>query len=167
MSNSNLNVLKTRRKTKNEIECTADVLNSSAITTRHLKRDELKEWYTEDEVDTLLHDTDTLSPTLSDIRYEDAFNEFLAECKENNSRRIWTVAEDDFIRRNYKHLSDSTIALALNIPSQNVIDRRMYLKLEKGQRTSEYEIPLIVWADRNKFDEDCKKFHLTKARSHA
>lgn len=147
---------------------------------RNLKRSDLLNQYTEEETKELLEpyeydykyfyeDGTQVSKhdiLLCNTRYSERFQEQEEAAAKRVPRqtRKWHPKEDTFLRNTYLYLSDSTIALALNVPKVVVQARRSVLGLSKEVSTS---LEVIIWADRDKFDEDIKKFHLTKARPEA
>jgi len=155
-----------------------DILKLKTKAQRYLKRTDLLNRYTKEELEELLtyveirtfYDDGTEVPPdnilLSDLRYSARFHEQESIAAEAQPRHIrkWAPEEDEFLRTNYMYLSDSVIALALNVPKVVVAARRVTLGLSKEISTS---LEVIIWADRDKFDEDIKKFHLTKARPEA
>ena len=141
-----------------------DILNANTKSQRSLKRDNLKAWYTEEELKDIIRYEypDYVSPpTLSDIKYREPFETMREEAKKANMLHKWTPEEDAFLTACYKYLSDSTIGLALNIPAYYVSSRRKVLKLSKQVAL---DIEVIVWSNRENFEGDMKKERLTKAR---
>ena len=137
-------------------EFKADVLTKDVRTTRHLNPDNLRKYYTDDEVSDITKDTSGEYTALSDVKYQDELT------NQKRKPHVWTLAEDEFIRKNYKHLSDNTIGLALNIPGRMVKFRRQRLQLFKGQVKELNKI--IVWCNRTDFDTVCQEQLLTKSR---
>ena len=137
--------------TQAKVDITSDVR-----TTRHLKASNLKELYSEEELQDILKGTSGAYESLSDTKYADELS------STKRLAHVWTKAEDDFIRKNYMHLSDNTIGLALNVPGRLVRTRRNALKLSKGQVKELSKV--IVWCMRSDFDTVCEEYNLTKLR---
>lgn len=133
---------------------------------RNLKEKDLAHMYTQEELDVLL-DKNTIQGNLSLDLGEDQFGERYAEQKEAAHKaspermRKWSPEEDAFLVASYMYVSDNVISLALNIPAKTVRARRRTLDLIKTNAT---ELQVIVWCNRDDFEEDAKKLHLTKAR---
>lgn len=89
------------------------------------------------------------------------FDEQEKRAKKRKLLRKWSPEEDEFLRSTYMYLSDRTIALALNKPISIVRARRKTLKLYKHQTV---ELEVIIWHNRENFEEDMKQMRLTKAR---
>ncbi len=123
---------------------------------RHLQTEMFTDMYTEEE---FLNITKNLRGTYESLS-ETKFAEELE--KQKIVSHTWTLAEDDFIKKNYLHLSDNTIGLALNVPARMVKYRRNCLGLTKG--TVKNLNKVIVWAKRDDFQEVCSKYELTKLR---
>lgn len=138
------------------------LLLQPATKTRHLKKDKLLTFYTPEEVQKLTNHTEGYYTDASELLYGEAYDNLKEELQQEGKRRVWTWAEDEFLRKNYKHLSDSTIGLALNIPSRVVYHRRQALGLLKAR--AYVDIPVIIWHNREDYEKDCKEFKLTKAR---
>lgn len=138
------------------------LLLQPATKTRHLKKDKLTVFYTSEEVQKLTNRTEGYYTDASELLYGDSYDTTKEQLDKQGKRRVWTWAEDEFLRKNYKHLSDSTIGMALNIPSRVVYHRRQALGLLKAK--AYVDIPVIIWHNREDYDTDCKKFKLTKAR---
>lgn len=137
-----------------------EVLSKDVRTTRHLTTESLVQLYEQEGAAEVL--PEMLKRTSGDyIAHSDVKYAEEGE-KQKVVRHVWTKAEDDFIRKNYMHLSDNTIGLALNIPGRMVMSRRQRLKLYKGQVKELNKV--IVWCKRTDFDEVCQQFELTKAR---
>jgi len=132
---------------------------------RNLKRSRLAPMYTQEELEVLMKSQYTYSakPTLSHIRWSARFGEISDAARNAKPRKIrkWSPEEDDFLRSTYMYLTDSTIALALNIPANIVLARRVTLKLFKDLSNN---LETMVWCERDNFDDDVKKLHLQKAR---
>lgn len=139
-----------------------DSLNTKAR--RNLSRKNLLNHYTKEEVDALIktYEYEVKSYhelSLANLRWSARFEEL--KSNKLNLLRKWTPHEDEFLRSTYMYLSDATIALALNIPSNIVLSRRKVLKLAK---TSNFEIDVIIWCERDSFEDDMNSKHLLKAR---
>ncbi len=132
---------------------------------RNLKRSRLAPMYTQEELEVLMKSQYKYSakPTLSHLRWSARFDEISTEAQNAKPRKIrkWSPEEDDFLRSTYMYLTDSTIALALNIPANIVLSRRVTLKLFKDLSNN---LEVLVWCERDNFEEDLKKSHLFKAR---
>jgi len=93
----------------------------------------------------------------ADFRYHDTDMEDSLNAKAKHQKRTWTDAEIEFLKANANYLSDNTIALALNIPNQQVQKKRQRLGLHKFKETynvSWQTCPHIIWHDRDQFEED-------------
>lgn len=142
------------------VEYKTEVLTKDVRTTRHLTTESLIQLYEQEGAAEVLPEmlkrTSGEYVAHSDVKYAEEVE------KQKVVRHVWTKAEDDFIRKNYMHLSDNTIGLALNIPGRMVMSRRQRLKLYKGHVKELNKV--IVWCKRTDFDEVCQQFELTKAR---
>jgi len=123
---------------------------------RNLSMDDLMLHYTEQELDVLLN----RQPKATGEWYE-ALKQ-LADNTTPRQRRRWSPIEDAFLYDTYEHLSDASIALALNIPQPEVSKHRIALKLMK--QTSAVENRFVVWHNRDDFDADMEKYQLSKSR---
>ena len=148
-----------------------ELLRKPATSTRYIKRANLLLQYSEAEAKLLLQRSriyrDFVNTSFIDsstIAFAEEFKKRKIEQAHQKKKHCFTVAEDDFITRNYKHLSDNTIGLALNIPSKSIKFRRKMLNLVKYNINSKGVSEVIIWNNRSTFEEDCKKFNLTKAR---
>ncbi len=130
---------------------------------RNLKRSNLKGMYEEKELSSLLlknYEYDT-KESLATLRWSARFLSLTAAAKKVKKLRKWSPEEDAFIRSTYMYLTDSTIALALNIPANVIYARRLTLSLTKS---SPHKLSVVVWCERDAFDKDIEKHHLLKAR---
>lgn len=139
-----------------------EVFNLHPTQARNLQQEDLRAWYTEEELNTLLNISLSKHYVyLSDTKYLKSFYDRKAKEEKKNRRHKWTYAEDSFLKANYKYLSDNTIGLALNVPAKSVSYRRRTLGLTKGVQMN---TTIIVWCNRDSFEEDCEKQTLTKLR---
>jgi hypothetical protein len=137
-----------------------ELLTKDVRTTRHLTTEALVQRYEQEGASEVLPEmlkkTSGEYVSHSDVKYAEEIE------KQKSKKHVWTFAEDEFIRKNYQHLSDNTIGLALNLPGRMIMSRRQRLKLYKGQVKELNKV--IVWCKRTDFDEICQQFELTKAR---
>jgi len=142
------------------------ILDYSKLNTkarRNLKRNTLKVPYTEEELSKLLmknYEYDEVL-TASHMRWSARFEDLASAAKKVKKIRKWSPEEDDFLKATYLYLTDSTIALALNIPANIVKARRLTLSLSKA---SQHKLDVMVWCERDNFEADVAKHHLQKAR---
>lgn len=138
-----------------------DVLKLNTKAQRNLSLEDLKEIYSEEELERLIGKRDVYEKELTSDKYIESWEAYKEETSSLNKLHKWSPEEDAFLRACYMYLSDNTMALALNIPAYNVTQRRLSLKLIKG-----YTLPIdvIVWCKRDSYEEDLKKERLTKAR---
>jgi len=142
----------------------SEILELNTKAQRNLKRNKLARSYTEEELNELVKIYSYPSnPDVSQIRWTDKFNELREAGNSCSPRKIrkWSPEEDKFLRNTYMYLTDTTIALALNIPSNIVLARRKYLGLRKKQVN---DLEVMVWCERDNFEEDLRKTTLLKAR---
>ena len=126
---------------------------------RCLKKEELQNLYTEEELYTLLGRTPDVADSWA--------GQFQLLKRNANSakprqRRRWSHVEDKFLYDTYMYLPDSSIALALNIPTSEVHRHRTGLKLAKTPKADKGVF--IVWHNRDNFEEDMQKYQLSKSR---
>lgn len=144
---------------------TEEILLANTKAQRNLKRKELKKWYTEEELYALgfRNYPENRTPLPCDVKYAARFAEIKEAAAKHTPKLLhkWTPLEDKFLEASYMYLSDATIGLALNLPSYNVEMRR---KVKKLFKTYTVNLEVVVWVDRERFDEDIKKEALTKAR---
>jgi len=128
---------------------------------RNLSKDKLMRFYSEEELRTILRTTSPQKspPTLADHQWEEIFE---LRAQQEDQYHKWTPIEDKFIRDTYMYLTDTTIALALNVPTRAVYARRKTLDLHK--RCPDHH-RILIWHARDDFEEDCKQHRLTKARN--
>ena len=140
-----------------------DVSNLNTKARRNLKRNKLKGMYVEEEMHNLILKNYVYDdvPTLSHIRWSARFDDLTDAAKKAKKIRKWSPEEDDFLRATYLYLTDSTIALALNIPANIVKARRLTLSLSKA---SQHKLDVMIWCERDNFEADIAKHHLLKAR---
>jgi len=133
---------------------------------RNLKEKDFSHLFSEDELEVLL-DKHTIPGNnvldLGEEQYGERFLEQKAEAKAASPERMrkWSPEENAFLKASYMYVSDNVIALALNIPAKSVRARRRRLGLIK---TTHVQLEVIVWCNREDFEDDVQKFHLTKAR---
>lgn len=149
-------------KTKPErrpVKGMADALQLHPRTQHALSIKDFEEVYTPEELDKLLTEhTNVEAYTLASDRFEESYEQM-----KRIGQRVWYPEEDEFIKTNYLYLTDAVIALALNVPTYAVRTRRVALGCEKIRPT---KLDVIIWADRQNFEEDCKKYNLIKLREH-
>lgn len=145
-----------------------DVFNLPLRTKRTLKLSRLAPAYTPEEIAKLTRKTYTYDavPTLSHERWAEPFAELTRNAHAAKPKKIrkWSPEEDAFLRATYLYLTDSIVALALNIPANIVLARRKVLKLSKTQQAIHTPLEVIVWCERENFERDCAKTSLMKAR---
>lgn len=123
---------------------------------RHLKVSDMKDAYSEEELEEMLKNGRGPYTATSDIKYAIELE------RQKVVSHTWTLVEDEFIRKNYQHLSDNTIGMALNVPGRMVKYRRKCLGLSKGLVKTLHKV--IVWCKREDFDWACNNYELTKTR---
>lgn len=131
---------------------------------RNLKAEKLEALYSDVELDTMFKRyADSEKYDLADERYDSAYSALKDEHAKREPREImrWTIQEDDFLKCTYMYLTDKVIALALNRPVSSVMSRRQFLGYTKDTKT---KLDVLIWADREKFEEDILKYSLTKVR---
>ena len=132
---------------------------------RNLSMKDLKQWYTSEELDKLGFKVypENRTPLLCNIKYQDNYEKLRAIAAKQEPKLLvrWTPKEDDFLRATYAYLSDQTIALALNMPDYAIKLRRATLGLLKDYRVN---LDVVVWCNRDNYEEDMLKESLTKAR---
>ena len=128
-----------------------DVYKLNSKGQHYLKAYNLIDEYTQAELDELLS-VYTPEPvaTVADTMYDDFVTQKVAMRKVGHTHD-WLAQEDEFIYNNYQYLSDTVMALALNIPSRYIKSRRHvkgWLKREipKGR--------VVVWCNRSDFEAD-------------
>lgn len=137
------------------------VLLAPVTSQRRLTYARVSKWYTKEEREAL---TSTYKPQSDDTRFAEDFNKLEKAQRKKRMIHRFSALEDEFIRKNYKHLPDKVIALALNLPVNKILSRRHILGLKKV-RTSANTV-LVVWNNRDKFEEDVKNKNLTLLRAH-
>lgn len=137
-----------------------DFIHKDVRTTKHYKQENFKWWYTENELSNILVPARGEWVSQSDVLCT-PFEDALQDAKSTNKRHKWTWIEDEFLLSNYKYLSDNVIGLALNIPGRIVKLRRMSLGLKKGIIPDTYKV--IVWCNRDYFEDDVKNYNLIGA----
>jgi len=143
---------------------TSEIFELNTKAQRNLKKQHLATRYSEEELKALIKSYSyDKKIDLSQLRWSARFDDLREEARTNTPRkaRRWTPEEDEFIRNTYMYLTDATIALALNIPSNIVLARRLTLGLRKSQVNN---LEVVVWCERDNFEEDLKKITLLKAR---
>jgi hypothetical protein len=145
---------------------TEEILEAPTSTKRRLTLDKVTQWYTEEEAEKLMfpkYKHRSLYAPLSTQKYAESYEQVreLLHNAEYKEKRVWSPKEDEFIRSTYAFLSDNVIGLALNVPWYVVKIRRRNLGLSKEHSIN---VDVIIWANRDKFDEDIQKSQLTKAR---
>ena len=126
---------------------------------RNLKKEDLQNLYTEEELDILLG----RKAKPSDEWYGQL--ELLKQAAKDASprqRRRWSPEEDKFLYDTYLYLPDATIGLALNIPQWEVSKHRIALKLEKRPEAEKGVV--VVWHHRTDFEKDLQEQQLLKVR---
>lgn len=149
---------------KDDAKLPFDVLNMGTKGQRNLKREDLEAHYTDEELDELKHKYPSYDEVdLGEAKWGERFRELVEEAQNKTPKELrkWSPEEDAFLASSYLYLSDNTIALALNISMAQVRRRRLWLKLNKYDPQPK---GLIIWCDRQNFDEDVKKLHLQKER---
>lgn len=142
-------------------ELQGKLFTSDVRTTRHLTQAKLEGIHSQsgaspEDIEELTKKYAGEYTDLSEELYKDELD------KQKVTQHIWTYAEDEFIKKNYMHLSDNVIGLALNVPSRLVAKRRSRLNCFKGQVKELNKV--IIWCDRANFELDCQEQQLTKAR---
>lgn len=142
-----------------------EILALNTKAQRNLRMKDLKQWYTAEELDKLgfRKYPENRTPLLCDVKYAARFAE-LKEAAANHTPKLrhrWTPLEDKFLESTYMYLSDAVIGLALNLPAYNVEMRRAVKGFTKDINVN---LDVIVWVDRERFEEDILKESLTKAR---
>ena len=122
-------------------------------TTRELKLPRLKRWYSEEELDELMQAGRT-GPAAD--RFKPLLEKEAKRQRRKKKHFFFTELEDAFIRANYMYLPDSVIALALNMPYQKVLQRRLRLGLYKGGKPSSNTM-VVVWDNRKEYQKDLEK----------
>lgn len=143
-----------------------DLIDGNHKMLHYLTEEELRERYTQEEIDALLVRPIRIQdgkPQTADLKYADAEAQRTSEANEQDPRQIrkWHPKEDEFLRNTYMFLTDNTLALALNVPVSIVTARRRVLGLVKTRATT---LEVIVWCNRDDFDKDMSEKFLTKAR---
>lgn len=134
-----------------------EALNTKAR--RNLKVENLQCLYTEEELFDLLGN----KPKTSDEWYAQLnLLKQSANAATPRQRRRWSHIEDKFLYDTYLYLPDTAIGLALNIPQSEVSRHRIGLKLSKTPEADKGYF--VVWHNRENFQEDMDKYHLSKAR---
>ena len=99
----------------------------------------------------------------ADDLYADNYKKLKEKLKEEGKKRVFTFAEDEFIRKN-RHLSNNYIGLGLKLPASVIKSRRQILGLVRTKKEKQEVKPvLIIWNNRETYDTDCAKYNLTKA----
>lgn len=152
-----------------------ELLRSAGTKLRYLKKEQLALKFGEDELNQLLFEPHNVYHSTADALFsenykkrrelQDSAKKWCKTEKDGTKTRktVFTVAEDDFIKKSYKHLSDNTIALALEVPSKAIRSRRTTLKLRKLRINTNKYGSVIVWNNRGTFEQDCLKYGLTKS----
>lgn len=134
-----------------------DVTDLHLMAQRYVKKDYFTWWYSDDSLSNILKPANGQWTAQSEIVHA-MFYIKQEEAKKDNKRHDWTYVEDKFLKDNYMYLSDNVIGLALNIPGRIVKIRRMHLGLKKKVLKDDYKV--IVWCERNAYEEDVKKYNL-------
>lgn len=133
------------------VPVTLDARLAPVSTQRRLKLSRVEKWYSDGE----LQELKKTKHRTKDNQFTGPFKEALAEAKLDNKMFKFTELEDMFIRNNYQYLTDTVIALALNLPCSRVTQRRLALGLYKEQQPKD-DVLVIVWDNRDKMDKDLK-----------
>lgn len=141
--------------------CTIDsaVLLAPVSTQRDLTLSRVLKWHTEDTIPFIV-DRVQYNQLGSSSKFKHKFKEKELQERLANRTHRWTELEDNFLKNNYKYLSDNTVALALSIPANRVQNRRSFLGLRKDAQPKEDTL-VIVWDNRNKFEVDLETEGLT------
>ena len=126
---------------------------------RALKKDDLQALYTTEELYELLGHTPDPSDTWIGLS---TLLKGRARSANPKERRRWSHVEDKFLYDTYMYLPDTSIALALNIPSYEVHRHRVGLKLRKIPEAKKGVF--VVWHNRENFEQDMELYGLTKSR---
>lgn len=135
--------------------------------TRRFTKDYFTWWYDDSSLKDILSPAKGKWVAQSELLYS-GFDVAKENAKRNNKKHQWTWAEDEFIRGNYKYLSDNVIGLGLNIPGRWVKLRRLALGLSKGvtngriQDAETYKV--VIWCERSMYDSDVSARGITKQR---
>lgn len=137
------------------------ILDLHHETVRSFDKEYFSQFYTAEELGDILVKRENCYVYASDIQYDTVFSDAKKEARKKNKVHKWTYAEDKFLKLNYLHLSDNLIGLALNVPARIIYYRRRTLGLKKGNIMTSN---VIVWCNRENFEQDCEKYQLTKVR---
>lgn len=128
----------------------ADTIGKKKTSTVHYKKDYFKWWYDADALGNILAPAKGTWVAQSDVLWN-IFLEIQKDLQKVNKVHKWTWAEDEFIRHNYRLLSDNIIGLALNIPGRIVKLRRLRLGLKKIQPKDTYKV--VIWCERSDYEK--------------
>ncbi len=138
---------------------TFDINSLNTKARRNLKKEDLQNLYSEEELDRLLN----RKAKVSDEWYGQlTLLKQAANDATPRQRRRWSPIEDKFLYDTYQHLPDSSIGLALNIPQPEVSRHRIALKLQKRPEADAGSF--VVWHNRDNFEEDMEQYQLSKVR---
>ena len=91
------------------------------------------------------------------LRYFSEHEELILQAKKREKKHAWSDEEVEFLKQNWKYLSDNTIALALNISVGTVGSKRRKLGLYKykdTKHTAWQYCPHMIWHDRANYAKD-------------
>ena len=140
-----------------------ELLRSAGTKVRYLKKEDLMLKFSDEELNALLYEPHNVYNSSADALFLENYKQRQLNNAQKYRRTSFTVAEDDFIKKSYKHLSDNTLALALHLPSKAIKSRRNTLGLVKQNVNTNKYSTVIIWNNRGTFEQDCKKFNLTKS----
>jgi hypothetical protein len=120
-------------------------------------------WVTEAEYQELVQKSNNYKP-ISNLRYIDSYKAWRDHLKRQYKRHRWSDDEIQFLKDNYKYLSDNVIGLALNISAQHIRSKRNTLGLKKERNAEQSHV--VVWCKRDDFEKDIAEKGLLKARNY-
>lgn len=128
-------------------------ISTDVRTSRHYTKEHFEGYYNESLDDMLKVSNGSWSE-----QSETLYGNNIEELSKNNKRHKWTWVEDEFIRNNYKYLSDNVIGLAINVPGRLVKLRRLRLGLKKTQLKESYKV--VIWCNRLDYEKDLEDYSL-------
>lgn len=100
----------------------------------------------------------------ADIPYHNSTANISTKRYAQNHTTTWTDDELQFLAEAYPYTSDEMLARLLNFPVMRVHAQALSLGLKRDPSMVKYRPPVVVWCNRESFDEDIEKFHLTSIR---